>query len=287
MGKSIRGAALIIILFIAAILASISVLLVVKSKSHIERISIIKDYMKAEREVITDINHFIFVTQTSPFNIMGESRIFEFDKSNLPQGINLKGIPFKYRNSEFIVQDVGGLIPILPVYRDSLTRYLTFAGWQDKQIYRFLDTLEDWLDNDDFQRLSGAERQQYGTFGYPLNQPLQSIKDIGLFTGIEPELLASLVSDSNLVLYGVGKQTNGYAPNGLLPFYFPTIEAQQIRKNRDEEKTVDVAEYSTGNWIIKVNASHLNAQSSKLLRLTKRFGDIRPFVITKWQDREY
>ena len=284
-----RGAALVIVLFIAAILASISVLLIVKTKQHIERITIAKEFMQAERQLISDLNHFIFATQTSPYSIIGDSSDVNFSKKELPIGINLQGIPFSYRTSEFSVQDMGGLVSFTPLDRDLMKQYLTQKQWPQDEIYRFLDVLEDWQDNDSFQRISGAESGKYMVNGYPLNQRLQSIKELALLANVNPLLLQSLATDKNLILYSAGRQTLDYAPDRLLPVLHSPYNAKLLQKARDKSRqegtVLPISDYTSGNWIITVKTSVGLSKSSKMLHLLRRFGERRPFVITHWQER--
>jgi hypothetical protein len=289
LNKSSRGAALIMVLFIAAILGSISVLLIVKTKQHVQRVTIAKEFMQAERELITDLNHLIFTTQTSPYAIMGDSTVFPFSRSALPKGINLQNTPFSYRKSQFSIQDMGGLISITPLDRTKLSRYLTQKNWPNDQIFHFLDTLEDWQDDDNFQRVNGAESHKYTVYGYPLNQLIQSVKELGLLANVDPLLLKKLTSDKNLTTYSVGRQTADYTPDDLLPVLNSGYDANNVQAARNKSRlngnNLLITDYSSGNWIIKVNTGYKQGKSSKILHLLRRFGERRPFVISHWQER--
>ncbi|GLX77586.1 hypothetical protein tinsulaeT_09260 [Thalassotalea insulae] len=276
------------VLFIAAMLVSISVLLIAKTKQHVERISIAKEFLQAERQIISDISYFIYITQTSPYAILGDSNLIDYDRSTLPKGINLQGVPFSFRSSVFTVQDMGGLISINPLERDRLMKYLSESGWPSEQVFSFVDVLEDWQDNDDFQRINGAEKRSYGVVGYPLNQSIQDVKELGLLENVEPTLLTKLANDSNLITYGAGRQSLGSVPDKLLPTFFDEFEAKKIQtirnKQRQEETKVFTNDYTSGNWIIKVSTSNKQARSSKLFHLFRRFGEARPFVISNWRE---
>jgi len=289
MNKPSKGAALIMVLFIAAILGSVAVLLIVKTKQHIQRITIAKEFMQAERDLITDLNHFIFMTQSSPYAIMGDSSNIPFSKKDLPKGINLQNSPFTYRKSQFSIQDMGGLISISPLDRTQFTRYLAQKNWPKDQIYRFIDVLEDWQDDDGFQRVNGAEAHKYSVYGYPLNQSIQSVKELGLLANIDPLLLKDLASDKNLIIYSAGRQTFDYVPDDLLPVFNSGSDADSLQlardKSRQNGKSLLMTDYSSGNWIIKVNTSYKQSKSSKMLHLLRRFGEHRPFVISHWQER--
>ena len=289
MVKQSKGAALIIVLFIASILASVSALLLVKTKQHTQRISIAKEYMQAERNSLTDLNHFIFVTQTSPYSIIGDNSAIPISRDALPNNINLRGIPFEFRSSIFSVQDMSGLIPINPLDRAQLTNYLLHQEWPKDQIFKFLDTLEDWRDPDTLERVNGAESRKYSIAGYPLNQPIQTLKEFGLLANLDSRLIEKLSFDENLLVYGSGRTTLDYTPDLLLPFFMPKLEAENLITKREKQLQLNgdlsVSNYSSGNWIIKVKTGYGEAKSSKMLHLTRRFGGARPFVLSNWRER--
>ncbi|MCJ8320998.1 MAG: general secretion pathway protein GspK [Colwellia sp.] len=285
-----RGAALIIVLFIAAILASMAALMIVKTKQHVERITIAKEFMSAERQLITDVNELIYVTQTTPYAIMGDNTDFSLFENILPKGMNLQGVPFQFGNSEVTIQEMGGLITIMPFDRTLFMRYLTHLNWPDNEIHRFIDVLEDWQDVDGFKRINGAEAFEYNVFGYPLNQTLQAVKEIGLFAKVDKNRLERLAMDKNLLLFGAGAITPGYAPDDLLAVFNSEFDAKLILKQRNKNRAnkdgLPSNNNPTGNWIIKVNTSYGQAKSSKILHLVRRFSERRPFVISYWQERE-
>lgn len=285
-----RGAALIIVLFISAVLASMAALMIIKTKQHVDRLTIAKEFMAADRITVTNLNELIYITQTTPYAILGDNTNFSFFKEALPAGINLQGVPFRFRNSEVTIQDMGGLISIMPFDRTRVMRYLSKKGWPDADIYKFIDVLNDWQDIDGFKRINGAEAFDYGVFGYPLNQPLQAIKEVSLFANLDATLLHALAIDKNVMLFGAGSSTPGYAPDDLLSVYHTDFDAalmlKERQKNRQKKGALTPNNNPTGNWIIKVNTSYGQAKSSKMLHLVRRFGERRPFVVSRWQERE-
>lgn len=288
MNRYSKGAALIIVLFIATILGVVSVLLIAKTKYHIQRLTIAKDYMQAERLLLSDLNHLIFEIQTSPYIILGNTTFLPnnafSDNGALPKNINLHGAPFKFRSLQVNIQDMGGLLPIIPLDRTLFMRYLTSINWPQEQIYYFLDVLADWQDNDGFQRINGAESSAYGVFGYPLNQPLQSVKDVALFAKVSPLLINALAVDANVIQVGVGQSLIDYAPDQLLGVVNTEFDGKSIQKERDKSRQQGnvsaTSSYPSGNWIIHVESRYQEAKVTKDIHVLRRFGELRPFVIT-------
>ena len=254
-----------------------------------QRITIAKDFMQAERKLITDLNQLIFLTQTTPYAILGDNTDFAQYTNTLPKGINLQGVPFIFQDSEFSIQDMGGLLAILPFNRERTISYLKQNNWPDSDIYHFIDVLQDWQDADGFTRVNGAEEFDYDVFGYPLNQPIQTVKEISLFAKVDSALLDALAVDENIMLFGAGSTTPGYTPDKLLSVFNSEFDAKLILKERIKNRERDYPPIRnnnpTGNWIIKVNTSYGQGKSSKILHLLRRFGERRPFVISYWQER--
>ena len=48
-----------------------------------------------------------------------------------------------------------------------------------------IDSLQDWVDQDDFQRLHGAEKKFYNTPGMPFNRPFRSVDEMALVRGMD------------------------------------------------------------------------------------------------------
>jgi hypothetical protein len=65
------------------------------------------------------------------------------------------------------VQDGTGLINLNIATSVNLRRVLTSFDLPEAQVNRLIDTLLDYIDDDDFTRLAGAERTQYARLGLP------------------------------------------------------------------------------------------------------------------------
>ncbi len=47
-----------------------------------------------------------------------------------------------------------------------------------------IDSLQDWVDQDDFERMHGAEKKYYNTPGMPFNRPFRSVDEMALVRGM-------------------------------------------------------------------------------------------------------
>lgn len=68
--------------------------------------------------------------------------------------------------------------------RDTLRRVFTAWGVKLLDADVLIDALLDWVDQDDFNRLKGAERRHYGRPGMPFNRPFRSIEEMALVRGM-------------------------------------------------------------------------------------------------------
>ncbi|GHE80618.1 type II secretion system protein GspK [Thalassotalea profundi] len=284
-----NGAALIIVLLISIALASVSALLIVKTKAHTSRIKIAKNFLQAERNVISDLSRFIFEVHSTPYFIMGDSVVAPPFTSSLPKTANLFGRPFEFGDSVLQVQDGGGLLYLIPFNKVRITNYLSLQKWPADQIRNFLDGYADWVDKDDFTHLNGAESREYQVEGFPFNNKLQSKKELALLINVEQKLLQSLVNDENVILYNPGRDNYDYSPESLLSLNIQAHEVNKFSEARDNWLTTNainpIENYSSLYWIINVTSSYGDAKSSRMFHLIRRFGDTRPFIVNNWQER--
>jgi general secretion pathway protein K len=63
---------------------------------------------------------------------------------------------------------------------------LKYFGMEEENRRIFIDSLRDWIDEDDLVRLNGAEKEYYEKLGYqPRNRPLSTLDEITLVKGME------------------------------------------------------------------------------------------------------
>lgn len=69
------------------------------------------------------------------------------------------------------------------------------TGLEYEEAVKIVDVILDWRDTDDFKRLNGAEEEEYRgadlSYG-PRNKPFQTIEELQLVLGVEPDLYAKL-----------------------------------------------------------------------------------------------
>lgn len=69
--------------------------------------------------------------------------------------------------------------------RETLRRIFRNWGLELSKADGIIDSLLDWVDQDDFKHINGAESKQYGNDGRPFNRPFRSIEEMSLVRGME------------------------------------------------------------------------------------------------------
>lgn len=91
------------------------------------------------------------------------------------------------------VEDERGKLPINLLDETQVRRMLERAGLSGERLAIAADSLNDWLDEDEERRPSGAERAWYAARGIaPRNGPLVSIDEFAAIRGFDPALVERL-----------------------------------------------------------------------------------------------
>lgn len=191
------------------------------------------------------------------------------------------------------VQDERGLIAINIFDEAMLTRLLTAAGVPANQIAGFTDTLQDYIDHDDFKRLNGAESKEYKMLGLsaPANNYLRTREELTNIPGWD-----RLLSDLDFADEAGGRQTRarfldlfstarhfGINVNSAPPLVLaliPGMDPSRIgalidqRQQRPFQRATDLAPFLTS----ATDSEFVGYLGANDLRLSIRKEDV-PFLI--------
>ncbi|TON99979.1 hypothetical protein CGH44_24480, partial [Vibrio parahaemolyticus] len=137
-------------------------------------------------------------------------------------------------------------------------KLLKFADVEAGQRLIILDSLEDWMDNDNFVRLNGAEKQFYNTPSLPRNAPIQSIDELRMVRGMTDEIWRKI--SPHLTLFGVEEIDERFVEDGLLKTALSEFNYEQLTVARED--------YLAGNL------ATLNARYDEITRYSGRSLDI-------------
>ncbi|MGV3510862.1 MAG: general secretion pathway protein GspK [Novosphingobium sp.] len=91
------------------------------------------------------------------------------------------------------IEDERGKLPINLLEEVQIRRMLERTGLKGERLNVAADSLNDWLDEDDQRRQSGAEREFYVNRGIvPRNGPLVSVAELSAIRGFDQALVARL-----------------------------------------------------------------------------------------------
>ncbi|MEI8293238.1 MAG: hypothetical protein WCG66_04500 [bacterium] len=167
-----------------------------------------------------------------------------------------------------------------------------FANWGAKLEVAdaAIDSLQDWIDADDFVSLKGAERGEYeraGRPGYPANRPLKHIREMESVLNMGPLLASKQGWQDVFTVWYSGKINIQHATEPLLTALAELTPTQcrsltEMRAGPDGiENTADDQKFAS----IEAVADFLGVngkQRSKLLEFFDTSGDVRRIESTGW-----
>lgn len=127
-------------------------------------------------------------------------------------------------STRFAIQDEAGLFPVVLPGEASLDHFLLAQGVPAESVARLRDTLLDYTDSDDLNRLNGAERRDYEREHRPpppnrrLLTPAEIVRPLG-WSELPPDLRAAL--PELVTPYYSGAVNLNTMPSGLLPTWVP------------------------------------------------------------------
>ena len=141
---------------------------------------------------------------------------------------------------ELRLQDQRGLYPLNTPQRESLGALLRSLGVAQRDTDSFVDVLEDYLDTDNFKRLSGAEAPDYAALGLPppRNDWLVAVRELNRMPHWRdaPQVVSALESWASAERQGVLNPNT--APIALLAAMWPQARPEQLELLRSLRATV-------------------------------------------------
>jgi len=190
-----NGFAVAAVLIISMIIIAIATSITYTVRQKIRMAEEIKNRGKAYAKSYSALNNVLYNFSTSTFNNYAldihepSGDILKWNLYGNPIEIE-KGVTAKLR-------DISGMMS--PLFDEGLmSLVLTRSYKKSAKIQQFIDTLADWQDKDDFNRLNGAEAFDYKMAKLPYsprNHYIQTIDELGLLKGFDPEILSTLKND--------------------------------------------------------------------------------------------
>ncbi len=155
-----KGSVLIISLIFMSIATAIALFIIKLSKDTVASYQMIVDKLQAKIQAESEIERLIYILLTSNFNKYKVEITKNFDI--YPSEVILDGTPFSLGNDTIIsLIDLSSRVNLL-VYSDETSLKNVLSVILGKKLAtKLTDSYLDWIDQDSFTRLSGAEDSYY------------------------------------------------------------------------------------------------------------------------------
>jgi len=277
--KQMEGAALLLVIMITAIMSIIMTLMLHQSKLDSKLAAIVKLRHKAELALYSAQADFTYQFMSTPLHLVGpnfSSPAHAFDSIV----DSFDGQEAAFGNVKVSVQDISGLVSILPLDKKSLNTLLIAQNFDEESLLAFYDRLDDWQDSDSLTRLSGKELGDYQEYPYfPSNIVIQSVEEMAYLLGEEIYLSIR----PYLILYGDGYMNRQFTPEAL-------YSAAGIDNNSNSKEYIastgtseSGVTYPSGRYLIRLSYADKGVSLGKQFLLIRGLGTFQPFFITNEQ----
>lgn len=269
------------VLLISAVLGVLVTLTAYQSKMLVMQGSLLRGSINAENTINDVQAELVYKLTTSPLWLLGPSQS-RIQAMNLPEDLNFHGTPFEYNGVTVKIQDTSGLISMVPFDEKTFKNFLRRHGFSDDEINIASDSIQDWMDVDDFKRLNGAEHMDYGVVGFPRNQIIPSLKELLEVQGVSDEMYAVISSSASL--FGVGGVVERFAPTGVLQAVKSEQSASSIDSLRAKSSSLlDESTYPSRRLKISLSMSSEQGGYSKSFILVRGMGTRKPFFFSEYK----
>jgi len=202
----------------------------------------------------------------------------------------IKSIPLDGGEVSFLedlavkAQDANGMLSVTTIKTLPLKRLLTYFGVDSQNADIFIDSILDWIDQDDLTRINGAEKQWYSSQGFnyePRNYQIQNKEELKLIRGLSPEIY-SKIEPYITILPATGFNPNTASDPVLISYLDIGNDTLNVLKEYMKTKPVtsDSELYSlTGRRIVQEEGLYFFPSS--FLEITVQAGKPKPFYTIK------
>lgn len=264
-----QGVALFMVLMITAIMAVIMIYMSSKGQNNARLTGLIKQNTDAVLELESAQAEMVFDYMTSSFGILGPRRDFQGQPVSNAMTQDFKGGVKEHENFTVKVQDIGGLVSILPYNEKDFLNLLVNNGLSPELVPQIKDRLKDWQDVDDLTHIEGAEKGDYAEPNLPTNDTIQSIKELEYI--IEDNEIYKKI-EPYVVLYSGDYIVRQYMPNSLYSALGLTVPDEQ-------NASMEGSNYPSGRYKIEITFTK-NLSITKSFTLLRGVDSFRPYFIT-------
>lgn len=267
--KANQGVALIVVLMITAVMAVIMLYMSGQGQNSARLAGMVKQNTDAYLRLESAQAEMIYSYMTSNFSILGPRSDYLGKPVNNDFTKNLTSGAKKRGDYSVTVQDISGLVSIVPFNKKDFNRLLVLQGVGETELLKIQDRLDDWQDQDNFRHLEGAEKGDYAQPELPKNGIIQTTKE--LIYVLDNEALYEQIKPY-ITMYGGDYIVRQFVPKSL-------YSALGISEQSAQTTSEDGVTYPSGRFLIKIS-SNKNISITKKFILLRGQDSFRPYSIT-------
>ena len=276
-----KGAALIMVLLISAVLGVLVTLTAYQSRMLVMQGGLLKGNLEAERKISNIQAELIYKLTTSSVWLLGP-KASRLEAAELPLDLNFFGAPFLYEDVTIQIQDMSGLLSIIPFDENTFKQLLKTNGISEERINIASDSIQDWMDMDDFRRLNGAERSDYNVEGFPRNGYPPSLNELREVQGVDEQIFSIILLNSTLL--GSGGIVDQFAPSSILSALKTGETVNSIESLREKQSSLlDEGFYPSRRLRISLSTSGEQGGYSRSFVLVRGMGTREPFFLAEYK----
>lgn len=278
----VKGGALLIVLMLAAVMSAFMLSLLGGSRVALDNATAIGSHLNGRLDFETARSKLLMEMYTTPLHILGPKGYAQVGNQRQTKINNFHGAEFQFEDVVVQIQDTSGLVTIQPFDEEEFERLLAFYEVQEDQRVVLTEQILDWIDEDTFVRMQGAESGDYAERFLPANRSLQNIEELSLLPNMTEELFDNIRQD--LALYGNANLLEPFTPDKLLPLIFNETEVQFIENKRNYAAEPSASGgggeliYPSGHFNVRISGVEYGKNSLNF-SIIRGLGTLKPFYV--------
>ncbi|TMO46486.1 general secretion pathway protein GspK [Pseudoalteromonas ruthenica] len=268
--QSQRGAALLLVLMLSASMAAVMLFMSGKGRNDARMASLVRKNTLVSMEIQSTQADVVFRLMTSPLGVLGPGNRYGEIVGGTDLVKSFDGKPYAYKELEVSIQDMSGLVSLVPFNEKGFKQLLYNQGLEREAVDEVMDRLDDWQDRDGLRRLAGAENGDYDYPYLPKNGLIQSMQELAYV--LDDEQLFSRLQ-GKLRLYSTATIVRQFTPDSL----YSSLGFDPEQRNSETAEGASI--YPSGRYIIDISASGDTALKQRLV-LYRGQGTFKPYFTT-------
>jgi len=265
------GAALLLALLLTAIISVVMISMMSVTRLNTELNAMLRSDLETRLKLETAKSELLMTLFSTNMHLLGNHGDLTF---------KFYGEPFEFGGVQVSIQDLSGLVPITFTDRDSMRKRLVALLPDHNNIDALTDELLDWMDEDNFRRLEGAEMAEFMEPAFPLNQPMQRAEELAFVPSLTDQDYERI---KGLIDVSPGDSFNPiHVPEPLVDHLLTEQEAEQLREarldNQQARSEIEGSSFPSGLFLITLSPLN-NPQKQLRVSVVRALGTLQPIYV--------